>query len=200
MRIVRTAIFAGIASAALAGAAMAAHDPGKTMLVAFPDGSVEHIRYEGDVAPRLVLVAAPSPASFFDVAFGPSSPFAQLERISAEMEAQAGLMMRQAAMAQARAVPDGEALVLTKGQQPTGVMRYSYVSSVTSADGCTRTVRINSSGGDRNPEVIRTSAGDCSTAPTAPAPAIAPKPRSVRPVTPVSLPAPLPAFTPSPVI
>lgn len=210
MRIVRTAIIAGIASAVLAGAAFAGHDESRTMLVALPDGSVQHIRYEGAVAPRIMLVAAPAPVNFFDAAFGPASPFA-------EMEAQAATMMRQAAMMQAQApAAEGKGIVLTNSAgQPVGVMHYSYVSSTTNADGCTQTVRISSEGPDQQPHAIRTSADDCSAAKATPAPTIAAAPRAARPitrvttpparrpapkVTPVSAPKPLPEFTPSIII
>ncbi len=215
MRIVRSAIIAGIASAALAGAASAGNDKSNMMLVTLPDGSVEHIRYEGDVAPRVVLVPTPTAASFFEAAFGSSSPFAEMERISAEMEAQAAAMMREAATIQARGpASNGDGVVLTNGAgQPVGVMQYSYVSSTTSADGCTRTVRISSSASAPQPNVIRTNAGDCSAA--RPSPAIVPASRPSRPVTsatsaptirpapkitPVSAPKPLPEFTPSIII
>lgn len=208
MRIVKTAMIAGIASAALAGAALAQHDKSKTMLVALPDGSVQHIRYEGLVAPRIMLVPASAPIGFFDAAFGPAF---------AEMEAQAAAMMRQTAMMQAQApAVDGKGIVLTNGTgQPVGVMRYSYVSSTTSADGCTQTVRISSDGSGQQPHVIRTSAVDCGTAKATPVPAIAAAPRTARPVTPVSTPParrpapkvtpvsapkPLPEFTPSIII
>lgn len=214
MRIVRTAIIAGVAAAALAGTALAADEEGKTMLVALPDGTVQHIRYEGDAAPRVLLVPARTPATMFEAAFGPMSPFAEMERISAAIDAQAAAMMRQAAMTQAQLpAADGKGITLTNSAgQPVGVMHYSYVSSTTSADGCTHTVRISSDGADQQPRMIRTSAGDCSAAQAAPAPAIAPARsgnRTVTPVkatpaakpapkvTPVSAQKPLPEFTPS---
>ncbi|KRB81145.1 hypothetical protein ASE00_14110 [Sphingomonas sp. Root710] len=214
MRIVRTAIIAGVAAAALAGAAFAAHDQGKTMLVALPDGSVQHIRYEGDATPRVVLVPVRAPATLYEAAFGPASPFAEMERISAALDAQAAAMMRQAAMMEAQApAANGEAITLTNAAgQPVGVMHYSYVSSTRNADGCTRTVRISSAGSEQQPRVIRTSAGDCGAAQPAPSPAIAPGSPAARAVasvkaapatkpapkvTPVSAPKPLPEFTPS---
>jgi hypothetical protein len=205
MRLVRTAIIAGVASAALAGAAVAAHDDTKILLVALPDGSVQHIRYEGDVAPSVVLLPGPAPASLFDAAFGAGSPFAEMERISAMMEAQSQAMMRQAA-AQANARPHGgPGIVMTNAQgQPVGMMHYSFTSSSTSADGCTQTVSYSSDGAPTTgqPRVIRTSSGNCSEAgsvpadpvtPTKIAPAAKPAPK----ITPVSLPAELKVFTPS---
>lgn len=210
MRLVRTAIIAGIASAAIAGAALAARDEGRMMLVALPDGSVQHVPYHGDAAPRVVLlpVAAPAPASLFEAAFGAGSPFAEMERISAAMDAQADAMMRQAAAMQTQApAAPGRGIVMTNAQgEPVGLMHYSYVSTTTSADGCTRTVSYSSDGANTagEPKVIRTSSGDCGTAaapaarpnPVTPTKAeAAPKPAPK--VTPVSAPAPLTTFTPS---
>jgi hypothetical protein len=208
MRLVRTAILAATACAAFAGAAFAASDEAKVMLIALPDGSVQQVRYQGDVAPQIVLVRAPAPVSLFDAAFGPDSPFAEMDRISAMMEAQSQAMMRQAAAMQAQA-PAGNGIVMTNAQgQPVGTMHYSFTSSTTSADGCTQTVSYSSDGAATadQPRVIRTNTGSCSASPAAPAgkadspvtptgtaPAAKPAPK----ITPVSLPAELKAFTPS---
>lgn len=202
MRLVRTAIIAGVASAALAGAALAAHENSKMMLVALPDGSVEHIRYQGDVAPQVVLVpaAAPAPVDMIDAAFGPDSAFAEMDRMAAAMEAHAQAMMRQAAMMQAQmpaAANQGQGIVMTNAQgQPVGVMHYSFVSSSTDANGCTQTVRYSSDGATaaNQPKVIRTSTGSCGTE-AAPSPAIAPATRAPHPVTPTAAP---PAAKPQP--
>ena len=202
MRFVRTAIIAGAVSAALAGAALAAHENSKMMLVALPDGSVEHIRYEGDVAPQVVLVPAAASTNMFEAAFGPDSPFAEMDRMAAAMEARSQAMMRQAAMMRARmpaAADQGQGVVMTNAQgQPVGVMHYSYVSSTTDARGCTQTIRYSSEGATaaNQPKVIRTSAGDCG-AEAAPAPAIAPTTRAPHPVTPTAT---EPAARPAPKI
>lgn len=210
MRLVRTTFIAATA-AALAGAALAAKDDSKLMLVALPDGSVQQIRYQGDVAPQVILVREAAPVSLLEAAFGPASPFAEMERISAAMNARADAMMRQAAAMQAPA-PTGKGVVMTDAQgQPIGVMRYSYVSSTTSVDGCTRTISYSSDGATADqPKVINTSSGNCATAGPSPAiaPATAAKPSPVNPtratpaprITPVSAPKPQPEFTPSIVI
>lgn len=201
MRFVKTAIIAGVASAAIAGAAFAAHDKSRMMLVALPDGSVEHIRYSGDVAPQIVVLpaAAPAPPALFDAAFDPDSAFAEMDRMTAAMEAHAQAMMRQAAMMQAQMpAGDGKGIVMTNAQgQPVGVMHYSFVSSSTDANGCTQTIRYSSDGSDGatsadQPRVIRTSAGNCS-AEAAPAPAIAPADaRPAHPLIQTATPAPKP--------
>jgi len=203
MRKVRTAMIAAVGTLALAGAALAASDKPRMMLVALPDGSVQHIQYQGDEAPQIVLLRDPTPG-IIATAFGADSPFADIERISAAMEANAEAMMRQAATMQAQmpAIADGKGIVMTNAAgQPVGVMHYSYVSSTTGADGCTQTVQISSDGGAGNqPKVIRTSAGSCgsATSPSRPAtPTANAVPQAAPTITPVSMPRPLPAFTPS---
>jgi len=164
MRFVHTAIIAGVASAALAGAALAAHDKSKQMLIALPDGSVQHVHFGGDAAPQVVLVPASGPAAVFETAFGPDSPFAEMDRMAAEMEVHAQAMLREVATMQAAMPARGsQGIVMTNASgHPVGVMHYSYVSTTTGADGCTQTVRITSEGGTANePKVIRTSAGSC---------------------------------------
>jgi len=202
MPMLRTALIAGAASALLAGAALAAHDESRTMLVALPDGSVQHIQYRGDVAPRLVILPAAQSVGLLDAAFGPGSPFAEMERISAAMEAHAQAMMRQVAAMQAQmSAADGRGILMTNAAgRPVGVMHYSYVSSTTTADGCTQTVQYSSDGSSSQPKLIRTSAGSCGTAkaapavtPTSAAPAAKPAPK----ITPASAPKPLAQFTPS---
>jgi len=206
MRFVRTAIIAGVASAALAGAALAARDDSKLMLIALPDGSVQHIRYTGNVAPRIVFVPVATAVSPIDAVFGPGSIFAEMDRMSEAMEARAAAMMRQASTMPAR---DGQGIVMTNAQgQPVGMIHYSYVSSSTDPAGCTRTVSYSSQDTARadQPRVIRTSSGSCggdpaplsskaSAATPSAAPQIDKKPAPK--IIPVSAPKPENIFTPS---
>jgi len=115
MRFVRTAVIAGVASAAIAGAALAAHDRSQMMLIALPDGSVEHVRYEGATPPQLVLIrdTAPDP---FGAAFDPSSAFAEMQRISAAMEAHAA----------AREVGDGAATAAARAAGAAAASAYTH--------------------------------------------------------------------------
>ena len=208
MKFVRTAIIAGVASAALAGAALAAGGESKMMLVALPDGSVQHIRYQGDIAPQVVIIRDAAPVDLFSAAFGPGSAFAEMERMAAMMEAQGQALTRQAAMMQAHmpAAGDPRGIVMNDAAgQPVGVMHYSYVSSTTGADGCTRTVRVSSDGGTANqPRVIRTSTGSCGSSQLTPqaqpvTPTTSPAARPAPKIIPVSVPKPRPelSFTPS---
>jgi len=207
MRFVRTAIVAAAASAALAGAAFAARERSDIMLVALPDGTVHHVEYREQAPPRLLLVPISAPPDLFEAAFGPGSPFAEMERLSALMAAQSQAMLRDATALQG-AVPagTGKGIVMTDARgEPVGVMHYSFISSSTSADGCTRTIRYSSDGGDATqanpPQVIRTSSGSCGAAPqAAPITPTRSAPTALRrepTITPVSVPAPLARFTPS---
>ena len=102
MRNVRTAILAGAtatAVAGLAGVAMARDLNTHVMTVEVPGGGVAEIRYSGDVPPQVVLSPAPvglGSLAPFGSFFGPASPFAELERISAAMDREAASLMRRA--------------------------------------------------------------------------------------------------------
>src|SRR5215472_7555412 len=102
MRNVRTAILAGaaaIAVAGLSGVAMARDLNTHVMTVEVPGGGVAEIRYSGDVPPQVVLSPAPvglGSLAPFGSFFGPASPFAELERISAAMDREAASLMRRA--------------------------------------------------------------------------------------------------------
>jgi hypothetical protein len=102
----------------------------------------------------------------------------------------------------------GQGVVITDAQgQPAGTMHYSFVSTTTSANGCTQTVSYSSDqvAATGEPKLIRTSSGDCASgadAPVAKPNAVIPAkaksaPKSAPKITPVSVPAPLTSFTPS---
>ena len=80
-------LLAATACLAFAGSALA-RDGLHTLLVQLPDGSVEQIRYAGDVAPTVVY--QPQVATV-------ASPFDALDRVAEMMDAQMASMMRQAA-------------------------------------------------------------------------------------------------------
>lgn len=167
MRKLHTAL---LAAGGLALAAGAAHAAGKlnTMNVALPDGTVAQIAYEGDVPPRISLVpiAAADPAG---------DPFAEMERLSAMMRARHEAMMRQVAEMQQRAqqrvlaaqragaAQPGQlpGQVVVSSNLPAGSYSYTMVSTTTSGNGCTQTVQWRSDGSAKEPQVTKTSAGDC---------------------------------------
>jgi hypothetical protein len=157
MRVTRTAILAGGAALLAFGTAAVAADKLHTMTVSLPDGAVAHIQYAGDVAPKVSV----QPIDAVPVAF--VDPFAQFDRIAAAMEAQHQTMMRQVAQMEQAAAQAGSGApgqVTLAGDLPAGT-HFTYVSSTTDANGCTRTVEYSSDGSSQQPEVTKTSAGSC---------------------------------------
>jgi hypothetical protein len=158
--------------------------------VALPDGSVEQVRCTGDVAPR--LVAMPPAADPMLVAFGPDSPFAMMDRISAAMNAQMAGLMRQAAAMQSMTPEQLQQAAMRSG--PGGGTTSFTMVSTSGADGvvCSQSVRTVSLGDGKAPQVIRTTSGDCGSAVSRPqglTPAAAAAVKAPAPLTPAVLPA-----------
>ncbi len=145
MRFKRTLFLAGAATLLAAGTAAAAADKLKTMDVALPDGSVAHIEYAGEVAPKVTVVPA------WRQGWTAHDPFAALDRIAYEMRAR-----HQAMMGRMRALHD------------------AAMKQARNANGCTRTVQYSSDGSGAEPKVTRASSGNCEGAfDTSPVPAAA---------------------------
>jgi hypothetical protein len=94
MRTLRTTLLAGVAAIAtgFSGAALAQSPQTHVMTVQPPGGGIAEIRYTGNVAPQLSFGESPAPIDVFapmPALFGASSPFAMLDRISAEMDREA---------------------------------------------------------------------------------------------------------------
>lgn len=170
MRILPTTLLAGVASVALAGS-VAAH----TLTVRLPDGTTEQIDYSGNVAPQVSFVPATSVAAP-DFAFGPNSPFALMQQISAEMDRETAAMMRQMQQLQAVAfqpLPEGaggQPLAVDMTALPRGAETYSFVSTLSPSGVCSQSVEITSSGPGAKPQVVTHRSGNCgavgATAPT----------------------------------
>ena len=161
MRLMSKVLIGGLATVALAGTAVAAEHAVHVMNVAMPDGSVAKVRYVGDTPPqvRFVPVAVQAVPMVPVAMIDPS--FAAMDRMFADMDAQADAMMRQAMMMSPQAPAAGAALQhADMRSMPAGTVSYSYVST-TSSNGCTQTVRMSSDGSSQQPQVIRTSAGQC---------------------------------------
>lgn len=165
MRKLHTAL---LAAGGLALAAGAAHAAGKlnTMNVALPDGTVAQIAYEGNVPPRVSVVPIAA-----------AEPFAEMARISAMMQARHEAMMRQVAQMQRQVQQQAQQQVLAAQRSggatqpgqivvstnlPAGSYSYTMVSTTTSGNGCSQTVEWRSDGSTKDPQVTKTSAGDCS--------------------------------------
>lgn len=186
MRKLRTALVAGIATLGLAGTALAATHELHVMNVDLPDGSVAKIEYAGKVAPTVEIAPAVTPVAVFDTGFPDpviAADFAGLDRLEATMAAQQHAMMQQAA-AMEQAAESGN-LHWANGKAPAnGSWSYTVMTSSNGKEACTRTVSWTSDGQGKQPQVQRTSAGDCDAVKrdTAPVPAAATKPVAQAPL------------------
>jgi hypothetical protein len=180
MRLLKTALFAGVAVLGVAGLAAAASNDAHVLNLRLPDGSVEQIRYTGDTPPQ-VRLAQPAPA------FIVYNPFAEMARISAAMDRQEAMMMQQASSLQAVAGPHG-LIQVDVSHLPAGVQGFSMVSTLSGNGVCTQSVQYTSTGDGEPAKVLTKTSGDCAAAPRAqlgmgaapvparaPAPAMAPK-------------------------
>ena len=167
MRRLRTALLGGIAALALAGLAgtAAAQDSNThVMKVQLPGGGVAEIRYTGNVPPQVVVANGPASLAAFDPSpslFGPDSPFGMMERVSAEMDRQAAVMLARAESLAAQARTGSPQVIETAlGKMPPGSAGYSYVSTLSSNGVCTQSVEITSQGNGA-PKVVSHSSGNC---------------------------------------
>jgi hypothetical protein len=164
MPMIRPALRAGaatIAFAGLCGAALAQSPQTHVMNLILPNGGVAHIRYVGDTPPRVTIGGAPVTFAAFPSPFGSSSPFAEMERISAAMDRQAAAMFQQAA---ALSASPGLVNASTLGNLPAGSREYTFVSTMNGNGLCSRSVEITSMGNGAAPKVVSHTSGDCGAA------------------------------------
>ncbi len=165
----RRALLAATACCALAGIsapAMAKSPAAHTMTVQLPSGEVAQIRYTGDVPPAVVIAPGPMAADAFmpvPPMVGPNSPFAVMDRISAQIEQQATNLLRQVESLATAPMP-------VPGSLPAGSAGYSFVSTMTGNGACMESTQITYSGNSA-PKVISYHSGNCgpgagATAPT----------------------------------
>lgn len=134
-------ILAGIAAIALTGFSMAAlAENVHSMTVNLPGGGTEHIFYTGDHAPKVVMDRA-SENPFMRGYVGWRSPFAALERMSAEMRHQMNVMMRETATMPLLAGPN-RLMQTEMNSMPRGANSLSVVSTVSGNHVCTHVTRI----------------------------------------------------------
>jgi hypothetical protein len=152
-----------ITAAALAGSAVAAAPKSHTMDVSLPDGSVAHIEYLGDVAPKVTVAPArlAGPTDAFAMPFPSIAGFdrmiEQMRRQSQEVMRQARLMSRQA---------NGAApYVASFGSLPAGGTSTTIVSVSNNGVTCTRTTEVVSQGPGKTPKVTSNVSGQCGDAP-----------------------------------
>ena len=131
----RTAALIGavvLAAAGLAGASAGELARTHILTVRLPDGSIEQIRYVGDLPPRIHWTQDPAP--LFSPGFermDMNSPFAALDRMSAEMDREAQALLNQTARLQDSAFgfPDPLALI-DSGRLAPGARSFSVVSTL----------------------------------------------------------------------
>lgn len=200
MRKISKFLIAGAGALTLAGVAFAAADNSHVMNVVLPDGSVAHVRYVGNVAPKIEV--APS-ALAVPVSFIAADPFAMMDRISYEMDRRMDAVLQQAS-AMARAAPgaNGQLSEAALKSLPRGTVSYSF-TSYSSGNGaaCSQSVQVTALGHNQPPKVERQSQGDCSAVNTRkPTPAVAQARPDAPKLTPASLQKPATAPAKGPVI
>lgn len=185
MRSISKLALAGLGLVALTGGAALAQEM-HVMKVALPDGSVAHIRYAGDKPPQVAVVpVAQRIAVPIMLAQPMASPFADFDRVFADMDRRMAAMMQQARMLASQPVDSsGRLETVNLGKLPAGTVRYSFTSTTSGNGTCTRSVQYTSDGSTAQPKVVSQSSGDCSA--------------MAKPVTKVSAPAPKAAPAPAP--
>jgi hypothetical protein len=94
--------------------------------------------------------------------FGSDSPFAAMNRISAEMDRQMVTMLARAQNLAALASSGSPQVVETSlGGLPSGGAGYSYISAMSSNGACTRSAQVTSQGNGTPPKVVSHSSGNC---------------------------------------
>ena len=162
MRPMTTLLLAGAVIAGVTGLALAAGGtPQKNavheMTVQMPNGGIAHIRYTGDMAPKLNFVqGAQSP--FAAVAFGGPSPFAEIERMHALMNRQMAAMIVQARLMQQSTMSDPlYRASLSGGGKGTNI-------ASTGGSFCLRSVQITATPSGGAPKVVSHTEGNCGEA------------------------------------
>ncbi|MCF8706634.1 MULTISPECIES: hypothetical protein [Sphingomonadaceae] len=172
-KLLRTAVLAGAAAAAIAGTALAAANHNRVMTVDLPDGSLARIEYQGDVAPKVTVepVLQFVPVGLTDLAI--ASPITLFDRIAADMDRQFYAMLQRVRMIDAATATGATQDRATFDSLPAGTVSYRFVSTSTGNGMCSRSIQVISLGADRQPKVVSSSSGDCGAPTRAPIPAVA---------------------------
>jgi hypothetical protein len=162
MRPMTTLLLAGATIAAVTGLALAAgaSPPKKAfheMTVQMPNGGVAHIRYTGDVAPKLNFVQGPQ-SPFAAAAFGGPSPFAEIAHMQALMDRQMTAMLVQAQLMRRAAMTDP----LTHATLQSGGNGMNLAA--TGGSFCMRSMQITASPNGGAPKVVSHTEGNCGDA------------------------------------
>ena len=160
--------FVGVAAAALAGAAVAAGPKTHVMNVALPDGSVAHVEYVGDVAPKVTVAPGPRDDAAMPWAM-PFPSFAGFDRMIREMQRQSEEMMRQAQQIARQPARGAAPYIASYGTLPAGGTSTTVVSVSNGRGTCTRTTELVSQGPGKPPKVTSNVTGQCGSAVQPPA-------------------------------
>lgn len=160
MRSFRDFLLAGIAAVAVAGFSgwASAQTPQlHTMTVRLPGGGVEQIEYTGNTPPLISVSTGPATVAAMPALFGPGSLFAQMDRISAEMDRQAAALFRGTdALANNPNLFTGTDLA----DMPAGSHSYTFVSTASPSGVCEESMQITATG-NGPPQVVRHTSGNC---------------------------------------
>lgn len=161
------ALAVAVTAAAFAAAAIAAQPKTHTMDVSLGDGSVAHIEYVGDVAPKVTLgPSSPAASANADTApwAFPFPAFSGFDRMFEQMRRQRQEMMRRAQ--QMSRTPGGGAApyVASVGGLPPGGSSTTIVSVSNNGVTCTRTTEMVSQGPGKPPKVTSKVSGHCAGA------------------------------------
>lgn len=156
---------AGAAATALAGTAYAAGKTTHDMNVPLPDGSVAHIQYTGDVAPKVTI----SPRIYAGMPGGMwapmAMPFPDIGQMMQRMDRETQAMLRQSQQMAHIGAPGVN--MASYGNMPAGANSVTVVSYSNGGQTCTRTTEVSSQGAGKAPKVTSNVSGDCA-APTRP--------------------------------
>ena len=150
-----------VAAAALAGSAVAAAPKSHVMNVPLPDGSVAHIEYVGDVAPKVKI----DPRPMADAAAGawemPFPSFAGFDRMIEQMQRQSQEMMRQAQQMSRQQPGVAAPYIASYGNMPAGQTSTTVISISQDGSTCTRSTEVVSQGPGKAPKVTSKVSGQC---------------------------------------
>lgn len=168
MRTPRSFLLAGAAAGAIAisiaagaGFALAKDSSVHNLTVRFPDGAIAQIQYAGHVPPRVSFDSDPFSVGLYGPTPLAVSPFADFNRISAQMDADMDTLMRQGdALAFPIAAPPEN--LYRVGQILPGTTRYAF-AAMAGGDGayCMRSMEVTSKGAGERPKIVSHSYGDC---------------------------------------
>jgi hypothetical protein len=168
MRTFSKVLLGGAAAVILAGTAALAQSrtPVHRLSIRVPGLGVERIEYSGNVAPNVVILPDALPSAANMPVF--YAPFAELNRISAQMNSMAAQMDREMAVSLARfrqpwSGRDGlySASVAT---MPASAKSFSFVSTMSGSNVCSRMVQITGMGSGKKPQVVTHTSGNCGNA------------------------------------